>query len=172
VVGRYARHSGSNWPGCRRDGSLRVGCMFTIGGSEVPMATKPINYPTTAGQESRYLGNIPIWKMILLILISILAWALAVLLFLALRPARLSYPFTVLAYAFPVFHLMPWAAGMLSLRKIRGQSRAKAIEPAAAALARSIVTGLLSATYVVLCYGELMTILTYKLQGLRLPGCL
>ena len=124
------------------------------------------------GGTGKYFGSSAPQRAIFVVLVSILAWTLAVLLVVVMRFANPPYPLSVLFYAFVVFHLLPWATGLRNLQKTRKALDSGTIETTAAILSYNIVLGMMLNTYVVLCSGEVMAILALRLAGLHSPGVL
>jgi hypothetical protein len=120
----------------------------------------------------KYFGGSAPQRAIFFALVSILAWTLAVLLIVVMRFANPPYPISLLLYAFVIFHLLPWAIGLRNLRRIRKSLDSGAIEAPAANLSYSIVLGMVSNTYVVLCSGEVTAMLALRLVGLHPSGLL
>ena len=120
----------------------------------------------------KFFGSSAPQRTAFVVLVSVLAWTLAVLLAVVMRFANPPYPLSVLLYAFVVFHLMPWATGLRNLRRIRKALDSGTIETPAANLSYSIVLGMILNTYVVLCSGEVMAILAFRLAGLHSSGVL
>ena len=116
----------------------------------------------------KYLGNSAPQRTLFVALISILAWTLAALLVAVIRLAHPPYPLSALFYFFVVFHLLPWAVGLRNLRRIRKKLDAREIDTTAAQLTYSMVLGMLTNTYVVLCSGEVLAVLAYKLGSISL----
>ena len=116
----------------------------------------------------KYLGNSAPQRTLFVALISILAWTLAALLVVVIRLAHPPYPLSALFYFFVVFHLLPWAVGLRNLRRIRKKLDAREIDTTAAQLTYSMVLGMLTNTYVVLCSGEVLAVLAYKLGSISL----
>jgi hypothetical protein len=119
------------------------------------------------GGAGKYFGSSAPQRAIFVILVSILAWTLAVLLVVVMRFADPPYPLSLLFYAFVVFHLLPWATGLRNLRRIRKALDSGTIDTPAANLSYSVVLGMILNTYVVLCSGEVLAILAFRLAGLH-----
>ena len=118
--------------------------------------------------DPKYFGNSAPQRTIFVALISVLAWTLAGLLVVVIRLAHPSYPLSALFYFFVVFHLMPWAVGLRNLRTIRKKLEAREIDTTAAHLSYSMVLGMLTNTYVVLCSGEVLAFVVSKLGAISL----
>jgi hypothetical protein len=116
----------------------------------------------------KYFGNSASQRMLFVTLISILAWTLAALLVVVIRLTHPPYPFSALFYSFVVFHLMPWAVGLRNLRTIRKKLEAGDIDTAAAQLTYTMVLGMLTNTYAVLCSGEVLAALAHNLGSMSL----
>lgn len=111
-----------------------------------------------------YFGDSAPQRVIFVVLISILAWTFAALLVVAIQFARAPYPLPALLYLFVIFHLMPWAVGLRNLRKINKSLHDGMMGEKAANLSYSMILGMLSNTYVVLCCGEVLA-LAYSLAA-------
>jgi hypothetical protein len=114
----------------------------------------------------KHFGNSAPQRTIFVALISVLAWTLAALLVVVIRLARPPYPLSALFYFFVAFHLMPWAVGLRNLRRIRKKLDAGEIDTTAAHITYSMVLGMLTNTYVVLCSGEVLAVLAYRLGSI------
>jgi hypothetical protein len=114
----------------------------------------------------KYFGNSAPQRTIFVVLISVFAWTLAALLVVVIRLAHPPYPLSALFYFFVVFHLMPWAVGLRNLRRIKKMRDNGVIDTAAAHLSYSMVLGMLANTYVVLCSGEVLAVLAYRLGSI------
>lgn len=116
----------------------------------------------------KYFGSRAPQRAMFVVLVSILAWTLAAVLVVVLRSVHPPYPLSALFYPFVAFHLMPWAVGLRNLKRVKNALGNGTIDATAANLSYSLVLGMLVNTYVVLCAGETMAILAYRLGTLHL----
>jgi Flp pilus assembly protein TadB len=119
-------------------------------------------------RTEKYFGSSTPQRTTFVVLISILAWMLAAVLVIFVLSAHAPYPVSAFAWLFVVFHLMPWFVGLRNLRRVKRALNDKMIDTAAANLSYSLVLGMLLNTYVVLCSGETLAILAYRLGTLHL----
>jgi hypothetical protein len=98
------------------------------------------------------------------ILVSAIAWLMALNLFEFLLDHRLPLRIPVgqfEQYYLPIFHLLPWFAGIRWILRIRKRLAVRAIDAPTADLAHTIVVELLVATYIVLDLIEALAISSY-----------
>lgn len=118
--------------------------------------------------SSENFGSNARLRVFFLSAISLIAWTFAALLFIVLRNIQLPTSLSAWNYLLPLFHLLPWAAGIQCVRKIQKAFKSGVIDTASAGLSYSIAIALLSATYVVMCLGEVITIFAFRLKGFGL----
>jgi hypothetical protein len=105
------------------------------------------------GEQRSYHGGLP-RRLLLLGLISLLVLTFEVFLLLTIGRVR-SLRLPMAAYLLPVFHLLPWLAGLSCWARVRRSGTKGEISPSAADLCYRVIIALLSATYVVLGLFEL-----------------
>lgn len=103
-------------------------------------------------------------SMFFLVLVSLLAGAFEVFLFLAVRRVPMPVHVPVSAYLLCFFHILPWLAGVSSWVTVRRSRIKGVISPTAADLCYGVIVALLSATYVVLGFMELTFILPWAMS--------
>lgn len=116
-------------------------------------------------EKSRGNGNVV--RNVLVILLSLLVWTLEVFLIVSLRASQPPNRLSMWYYSLPLFHLLPWAAGLQALRKIKRGLAEGTSTLAGTHLAYEIVISLLTTTYVVLGSVEAAGMLTYRLSALH-----
>ena len=88
--------------------------------------------------------------------VSLVAWMFEILLLLtAGRMASITHP-AIEGYLAPLFHLLPWFAGLKWWRKIRQSERQGRIATSAAEICYDAIIGTLLTAYVVLGYFEVL----------------
>jgi len=110
-------------------------------------------------QQRGYFGGRS--QGIFLALVSLLAGAFEVFLLLIVRRVSLSIHVPAPAYLLPLFHLLPWLAGLSCWSSVRRSRIKGAISPTAADLCYSMIIALLAATYVALGFMELTFVLLW-----------
>lgn len=106
--------------------------------------------------------------MLLFVLVSLLMVAMEAFLLVTLRLDRTSSRSSAriyISYALPIAHLLPWLAGVQSLRQTRRAVRSNLMSSTAGGLCYSITLAMLATTYVVLGLCEIAVAFIWRLGG-------
>jgi hypothetical protein len=109
----------------------------------------------SVGPAEKYFGSKSPTRTSLFVLVSILAWFFEASLLIFLRAPLGSRGMPATFYILPVAHLLPWFAGLQSMRSVSRAAKNGSIDGTAAALCSSCLIGLLAATYVTLSSFEI-----------------
>ncbi len=129
------------------------------------MSSGYVSRPTPDTRGEGYFGSSRAQRRAFVVLVSILAWMYFVLLAAVVWSMHPPFPSSAMYYGFVIAHLLPWAAGLRNLRRVRRALYEGEMEAAGAHLAYSIVLATLINTYVVLCFGETLALASGRLAG-------
>jgi len=119
--------------------------------------TDSVSGGTTFGGQRSYLGQ-PM-RGVLIALVSALAGTFELFLLRTVRSAPALLPWTILNYLLPIFHALPWLAGLSCWTRVGRALNRGVITPSGADLCYGVIIALLSTAYGVMGYLELLLML-------------
>lgn len=133
--------------------------LYALDNRGYPM-TDGTSYSTIGVSQPRdYFGGRA--RSLLLAFVSLLAGTFEIFLLLTVSRVPLSIHFPIVAYLLPLFHMLPWLAGLSCWHAVRRARIKGSVSPLAADLCYGVIGALLSATYVVLGCMELALVLPW-----------